>query len=936
MNPQTKHKLATAVTAAVRLGGLAALTASLAARAEDLTATEAIEEISVVGTHIKGLDLKGAVQAIQIDRRAIEESGADSLIDLMRDISVTGGGGGTFSTSTAGALSSDTPVGAAGVSLRGLGTSSTLTLINGRRASVSSFARGQESFIDVNSIPLAAIERVEILPGGASATYGADAVAGVVNYVLRDDYEGSEFSINYGNSSAGSDEGRQNINWVWGKNTERTHTMVVVDYFDRNALFDRDRAVSRNSVRPSQQGFYPSFNDLFRMPLDQTEEPQNGGCPTADFGSARLGEFCLVNTNAFVSTVDDYESLGAVGTFNLRLSDKTTWFNELMYQNTESRGTSSPANFSRTPVAPENPNFPASFRADLVAEAGHDDFSDFDGFPIFMWGKYIEPRAVAVDTQTMRLVSGFETEIKGWSFETAVTYGRSESEQRGLSGLVVTENFYNANLGNLCSDGTTVERWTLDLNRPTATFNGGPTCEDLGKTTLWYNPFGGQTTQAEGIDDFIRTTARREGESQLWSFDAIASGDLFPIGGNYAKAAVGIEYRHEEVEDIPAGIAIADTLNPEPILGFSSTSSDAERDQWAAFVELHLPLADNIEVQLAGRFDDYEDFGSDFNPKVAFRYAPVEAVALRGNWSTSFRAPSLAQAGAGTLLGSYTVDCEETPEACGGDNTANGEPLFSEELGNRDLEPEEAESWGFGLLLTPTEDIEVSIDYWNIRHEDLVGIDEDNFIDRALNGEFTVAEVGLLPTGVPGVEVDGDGFVVDAHFQLTNLGWQETDGVDIAYTHYFDATGYGDFTLLFDATYVNEFDRRASDTADIDSRAGAFRYPRWLANAKLRWRLQDWRASLSANYTHSYRDDPPNRILDTLGIPRGTEVTVSSWTLWNMNLSYEFDDHNYLQLNVDNLFDREPPRVLGSSANVDHINHDSLGRFISLRYTYSF
>ena len=163
-------------------------------------APEETEEILITGTRIQGLDLAGAVQAVQVNREDMLESGAENIGELMQDLPITGGGTGTFTTSTAGPLSSDTPVGASGVSLRGLGTGSTLTLINGRRATISSFARGQESFIDVNSIPLAALERVEILPNGASATYGADAVAGVVNYVLRKDYEGVEVSGSYGDS----------------------------------------------------------------------------------------------------------------------------------------------------------------------------------------------------------------------------------------------------------------------------------------------------------------------------------------------------------------------------------------------------------------------------------------------------------------------------------------------------------------------------------------------------------------------------------------------------------------------------------------------------------------------------------------------------------------------------------------------------------------
>ncbi|TLM77640.1 hypothetical protein FDY93_08540 [Microbulbifer harenosus] len=165
---------------------------SVGAVAQEKPVESTVEEVLVTGTHIKGLDTEGAVQVVQINRDDIAASGATSPIEILQQLTQTGGGSGTFSTATGGPLSSNTPVGAAGVSLRGLGASSTLVLVNGRRVSVSSFAKGQESFVDVNSIPLSAIERVEVLPSGAAATYGADAVAGVVNFVLRDDFEGSE------------------------------------------------------------------------------------------------------------------------------------------------------------------------------------------------------------------------------------------------------------------------------------------------------------------------------------------------------------------------------------------------------------------------------------------------------------------------------------------------------------------------------------------------------------------------------------------------------------------------------------------------------------------------------------------------------------------------------------------------------------------------
>jgi outer membrane receptor protein involved in Fe transport len=354
-------RVASIMLAGVATPALAQAAAQPVDAEADVTTTEApaTEEgpaITVTGSRISGLPKDGPVQTLAVTREDIVQSGAGTIIEVLQDLPVTSGGGQTFSTATAGALSSDTPVGASAVSLRGLGASSTLTLINGRRAQISAFARGQESFIDASSIPLAAIERVEVLPSGASAIYGADAVAGVVNFVLREDFEGIELSGNYGNSTAGTDEGRFNISGVFGAQLgERNSVMLVVDYFRRNPFFLRDRAISRNSFSPSQQGFFPSFNDLFLQTNDQTEGPGNGGCAPEDFGVGNLGEFCEVNNNAFVSANDRLETLGGLFTHQFRITDGLTWYNDVIYQRVRSRGVSSPANFSRAPVDPENP-----------------------------------------------------------------------------------------------------------------------------------------------------------------------------------------------------------------------------------------------------------------------------------------------------------------------------------------------------------------------------------------------------------------------------------------------------------------------------------------------------------------------------------------------------------------------------------------------------
>lgn len=901
-----------------------------------------LEKVTVTGTNIRGIDLEGAQPLQVITRDDIEASGADNIIDILEDLTLTSGGEGTFTTRTAGALSTSSPVGSAGVSLRGLGTSSTLTLINGRRITVASFANRQESFVDINTIPLAAIDRVEILPSGASAIYGADAVAGVVNIILRNDYEGAEISVSYGDSDADTNDRKRSFNAIGGLRGDRGSATLILDYFDREPLFDRDRPETANEIRPRQQGIYPSFNDLFFMFNDQTEEPQDGGCPEDIFvPDGVFGEYCELNRSRFVATRDEFRSYSTTLLGDLELNDRWSWFNELSWVHVESRGTSSPAPFSRMPVDPSRTDWPPALVDDIVAEGGVDGIEDYYGFPIFAWGSFPDPRQVEVETDNARVLSGLRGMIGRFDFETAASFGRSESEQFGTAGLYKTLEFRQALLGNLCSDGSFGQRWDDVLAR-TPVFVGGPSCEDMGLETVFYDPFNGQANQDPRVDELIRTQAARRGESEMWAVDMRLSGDLFELPGNrWVKGAFGLEHRQEEVIDDPSDVARSTPDNLEPVVRFSFTEAEAKRRHNSGYAEFWVPVANDFELQLAGRFDDYDDFGSDFNPKVAFRWQPLADLVIRGSWSTSFRAPSLAQAGAGVTLSSFSVPCDELPQACGGDDS--GAVVVNTELfGNPSLEPEEAENIGLGLLWQITPDADITVDYWSIDHENLVGFDEEDFIRRALAGQFPVIDLDsggeFPPQETPAVIFEG-GALIQANVPLQNFGFQKTDGIDASYTQYFDLTDLGSLRLSLDATWLNSFERQFSATSGVEELAGEFRYPELLADASLRWHRGNWRARLSAHYTSGYEDELEGLRQDTLdeyGLTPESDVDVASWTTFDLNLSYDFTPDSWLSLHVDNLFDRDPPFTFGSAIGVDLINHDTMGRFYTLRYNHRF
>ncbi|MBK8283419.1 MAG: TonB-dependent receptor [Ahniella sp.] len=889
---------------------------------------EALEQIVVTGSNLKGVDLAEAQPVTIIDADDIAASGAQTITELMQNLTQSGGGTGNFTAATSGTKQEDSPAGSAGISLRGLGTASTLTLVNGRRIAVSSFANGSENFVDVNAIPLAAVDRVEILTTGASAIYGADAVAGVVNFILRSDFDGVRLSVSSADSTRGTDESRHNANLVWGKSGERARGLVILDIYQRNALYDRDRAISAREPRPSQQGIFPSFNDLFAQEFDLVER----SCPDDQrfddrpgFPMGRFGAYCELNRNAFTATDPESDRLGAYGTFSLDLDPQWTWFNEVALQKNSSLADSEPAPFSEEELYLDHPNMPAELRQRLLAAGVDPDF------PIFAWGRFPDARTIDVESRTWRVVSGLRGSFGDWGFEAAVNGARSNASQEAVAGIYNVARFRAALRGELCADGTT-------------------TCAP-GSGGLYYNPFGGQLGNSAQVLDLVRESVPRDGKSELFGVDAKLTGNWLSTAAGPVSWAFGIESRREQIVDAPSALATADPDTGEvPVYGFGSTAVSAERDQAALFAEALVPLVDGLDLRLAARYDHYSDFGGDINPAASLRWQANDRWVLRGGWNSSFRAPSLAQVGAGTTLSSGSLPCAEGGEFfdtfC--DGFAEDDFYLSEVYGNPDLEAETAKAWYLGSVFQLAEQTSVSIDYWNFRHRNLVDIDALELFRQALVDPTLLARRGQLPAGQIGIETRNGQIgspIEEVHLSLVNIGTQNTDGIDLSLEHGWETDTAGDFDFFFDATWTHSFERsescggddagsrrgvgQCSDGLRLVERIGEFRYPEWLASTGVTWTIGALSSKVWADYTDGYYDDDQR-----VGVPNGRRIP--SWTTLNASLSYDLTPEQWISLGLRNLGDRDPPLALGSAANFDQFNHDSVGRLVTLSYQYRF
>jgi iron complex outermembrane recepter protein len=941
-----------------------------------------IEKIVVTGSQIKGVDLEGMQPMVVLSADDISASGASSVSELMLQLTQTRGGSGSFTTSESGATSTSTPAGQAAASLRGLGPSSTLTLINGRRIAASSFAAGTQNFVDVNTIPLAAIERIEVLATGASAIYGADAVAGVINYILKNNYQGAEVNASYGDSFESSNDGKINLNLGWGGDALGGNLTLFADYFNRESLSAQDRSFTRNPVLESNYSYLPKDTpNIYYFSARSGNEIGSPDCKT-DLVTTEFGEeICAYYRNEDDELLGELETASAGFMFSRDFND-ITWQTDFFYSHTRSQAQSSPAAInqlddSEGPWTDETSLdiYPPELRDDLLDQLYIDPFDTIAGRTLYGFAfdaRFGTPRTVEVKTDAFRLVSGLSGDWSDWEWESAITLSKSESEQEAIGGIYNRYKYHAALAGELCSDSS-IASYDYDAD--------SLSCASGGQLMGMYNPFLTGDNANDALLAMSQEKPTRDGESTVYGWDARISGELFELNDQTISAAFGLEARKEEIKDIPSLNAQARAENDYlvDVFGFGSSLSEADRFQWGAFAEFFVPITDNLEMQLAGRYDDYDDFGDTFNPKVAFSYRPIDELVIRASWSTSFRAPSLTQAGVKLRTTTATYDCGSNQAVadlyCEGFGDERSPNVL--ELGNPNLQSEESEAVSVGFAYSPSKDTTLTLDYWSFEHEKLVDTDMTGVLASAIN-ESSLRHCGIVPEGKTGISYDEDlclvtdssGLTVeesganlneildawvafdnprfaelplyrDHVIRLENTGKQDVRGLDLSFDQYFDFDA-GTLSINIDATHYLEFERNKPGSDASEELIGTWRYPENIASVKIGWSQGNFYSSITANYTDSYNDDIEGLRgrqideLDALGeLNENGTRNVDSWTTVRTNIGYDFDNMN-VNLTINNLFDEEPPVAYGSSRGYDSINHNAMGAFYRLSFTYKF
>lgn len=813
-------------------------------QAADKPDSKSLEKFEVTGTHIKRLDIEGPAPVILLDQEAIKRSGASTVNELLSGLSLNSG----FMLNENQALS--TTPGSASINMRGLGQDATLILLNGRRITNYPYAlNNAESFVDLNTIPLAAVERIEVLKDGASAIYGSDALAGVVNIILKDDYNGAEISLSYGVSGEG-DADETHFNLIKGISSDKDNITFVFDYFKRESFLMSDRSFSRTAYQPDiNPTFGIDHTSVYTHPASYYD---------ASFNFVSSGSFDL---NPWITAVPESERIGGVFSYKRDISTDLNFFTDLLISQVNTQYQAAPSAFDSFFDVDAGGN-PVNLPVGHVANTTGQELE-------LLWRMTdLGPRIDDVTTDTVRLVAGFEGVYKDWDWEAAVLHSNSKSSLTGK------------NYASISAIQTAFANDQL-------------------------NPFG---TSSQADLNAVRRTISRDAETTTQGADVKFSGEIGMMSDGPVLMAVGASFLTEDFKDSPDALSAA-----YDIVGQGFTAGEGDRNSTAIFAELSIPIQENMEMQLALRGENYSDFGTTLNPKIAIKYRPSQNLMLRASVGTAFRAPSLSELhqSESTVFGTY-VDTARCTDPGILDCAPISIPVVV--ASNPDLDAEESTSFYLGMLFEPTKHFSLGVDYWNYDQDNIVTNNTQDVIDQ----NDTVNNVVRAGAGLT------DPIIV-VFDQYSNSANRKTDGIDLELKYSWD-TSVGRFALINVTTKVLGFKERVRSADPYEDKAGTYQFPDLRNRLSLQWIKNDYAAVIHAKYIDGYED--LNYEIDG--------HKVDSYMTYDGQLTYSGLENMSLVIGINNILDEDPPFSNASFTGYDEATHNPTGRFYYVRLNHQF
>jgi iron complex outermembrane receptor protein len=891
-----------------------------------------LEEVIVTGSSIKQINGETALPVQIVKREEIERTGATTVEQLFRDIAAASSAGATVA-----AQSTGNQVGAIStISLRGLGSGRTLILVNGKRTAVygggSIGAAGNS--VDISSIPVAAIERVEILKDGASSVYGSDAIAGVVNFILRENFQGAEVNVT-GGTPTGHGGGQQETVAAYlghGDLTQDRYNAALGFNFDHNStLLGRDRpfatryspgygndvtsgfafpanaAIPANPVltkggtrNPLAGNCAPSLNDVnFPTSCRFDNSPYDSLDPEVTKYSVSLNAQLAVIDGGQVYTEDSFSRVKTWTTVQpvplsyqnpLQPSDPyTAYLANLLKSYPGLKGVTAGEGAFLLP--PSSPYYPAAFAAryGIAGQPLNLIYRDFAN----------GPRLTEDTADTTRVAVGFRGDTGGWDYDTWFLYSQVKVHEDLLAGYAL----YSKMMPLL--DSGVINPF-------------GPTNDPNALAEAQSDTFVGQDFQSK---------------TSLTSLNGRISRDLASLPAGPLSGAVGGEVRRETFEFDPAqAIQTGDIAGQ----GGNQLPESVSRNVESAFVEFNAYALKSLQVDAAVRFDNYQGTGNTVNPKGSLRWQPVPWLLLRGSAGTGFRAPSLTDlyaAQATSVTANGTRDWLKCP-TFDANNPACAFQFTTVTGGNPHLTPEKSQSYTLGAVFQPTRDLSVDVDsFWIfLKNQIVVGGLSYATIMQSAASEMQYASF---------ITRNANGDVVSINQTNANLFKSAVSGFDVDLKYHLDLGKAGRFSLYGDSTYFYRYVIQNADgtwTSEVDKGlalvttnggvVARFRY-----NLTAGYELGPWGLSLTQNYQKRYHDTASS----ITGVTRFVEpyVTIDGQMYYSPTKSLR------VTLGVKNLFNRVPPYAnYAATANnfiggYDISYGDPLLRYVYLGAVYS-
>ena len=942
-----------AVGLAIATGAVTALVPMQAAWAQDKAdaTADGLEEVTVTGSRIRRLDAETASPVFVIDTTAIQQSGAKTIGDLVQRIPAISGAATNPQVNNGGGF------GEANVELRGLDAKRTLVLLNGRRVSLIGSPAASSGAVDVNQIPVAVIERVEVLKEGAGAIYGSDAIAGVVNFITRKTIEGAEFSLDYG-KTAENDGQRYSASMTWGSQSDTGNFLINGNFTKQKEASAGDREFSRfalylysgsvqkggSSRIPTGRVFLPAGNPV-RTALgcsSATRIAGRSGAATSDY-RCFTAPADLYNYQPFNLIMTPAERGALFMTGDHKVNDNVELYAELLYNRTRS-------GFQIAPL-------PFDALADDVIVSSQSVYNPFG----FDFGGFGSPRPnfrvrleslgtrfseTSSDSKIINTGARGEFGGSGWGWDANLGYSRLDQDQE-VNGYLYQPALRNALGPSFLGAG------------------GVPTCGTAAAPIAGCVPiniFNVQTPAAIAALQRVQTAYQTKHAYIAKTAAVNFNGSITELPAGPLQVAIGAEYRESAFQfNSDALVEAQPPLFTNCLIASEACTGDAtaKYDVTELYAELLVPVlkerpgAYALNFSVGTRFSDYSLFGNSTKSQFKVEYKPIEDVLIRGTYSQVFRVPTLADIGAAPAISNPTFadSCFGLTQArvtanpnlalaCrnvlrDGSFASDGtSQITGVVLSNANLKPEEGNVTTFGIVYDSSvvRGLSLNVDFWKYQIDNVITQLDPNYSLQQCIGTGSAQFCGLINRYATGTN---QGRIAAFNQPTVNLGSLSTEGIDFGVKYALRDTPIGSFQFSVDMTHIDSYDIVSSPGAATQKIAGTFdrqfgNYADWRGLAGIGWTYGKFDGLLSAQYIGKLELLEPDGAKPT---PNPT-LKIKAFTYLNLSLGYEFATRTKVQVNVANLTDKKPPIFYQN--NVINANTDTLGRCFLLSVTQKF